>query len=180
MINYIISLVLGVCGGLLITILDYTPNYHSNIKVSYQDLLPRTKQQIDCLAQNIYFEAGREPYEGKVGVAMVTLHRVNAKPWPNTVCEVVQEKNARTCQFSWWCESHNKQKAIAGKYTPQEQKLYAKAEAVAVHVFMNYEELKKNDITKGSYFYHAEYVSPGWNYTRTTKIGQHIYYTKKL
>lgn len=178
--NYIISLVIGICFSILITVHDYIPNYHSNINVSYNDLLPKTKKQIDCLAQNIYFEAGREPYEGKVGVAMVTLHRVNAKPWPNTICEVVQEKKLNICQFSWWCESHNKQKAITKKYTPQEQKLYEKAEDVAVYVFMNYDELKKNDITKGSYFYHADYVSPGWKYTKTTKIGQHIYYTKTL
>jgi spore germination cell wall hydrolase CwlJ-like protein len=28
------------------------------IKVTYKDLSPKTKKQVECLAQNIYYEAG--------------------------------------------------------------------------------------------------------------------------
>ena len=31
------------------------------------------KQQVECLAQNIYYEAGYEPTQGQIAVAMVTL-----------------------------------------------------------------------------------------------------------
>lgn len=176
-----ILLLVVTCVIAIFGVLDSNYGFKTDsIEIKYEDLLPSYKKQVDCLAQNIYFEAGREPYEGKVGVAMVTLHRVNAGPWPNTVCGVVREKNASVCQFSWWCEVKNKQKALSGKYTHQERKLYSKAQEVALHVYMNYDYLKKHDVTKGSYFYHAKYVSPGWKYKKTTELGQHIFYTKNL
>ena len=31
--------------------------------------------QLNCLTRNIYYEAGHEPFEGKVAVAQVTLNR---------------------------------------------------------------------------------------------------------
>lgn len=175
-----ILIVLVLCFGIIWSSLD-TPINHNidTIKVSYEDILPTHRKQIQCLAENIYFEAGREPEEGKIAVAMVTLNRVNHQAWPDTICGVVREKNSRVCQFSWWCEPHNYKKAITKTYTPQEKKLYLKAKDVAVYVYTNYDELKKNDITKNSLFYHANYVSPGWNYKKTVTIGTHIFYTTK-
>mgnify|MGYP003324414285 CR=1 FL=1 len=41
-----------------------------------------------CLAQNIYFEAGNQPFIGRYAVANVTLNRVNDSQFPNTVCDV--------------------------------------------------------------------------------------------
>ena len=35
-----------------------------------------SSKDVDCLAHNIYYEAGNEPEEGKVAVAMVTINRV--------------------------------------------------------------------------------------------------------
>ena len=42
------------------------------IKASFETLTPKAKKQISCLAENIYFEAANEPYEGKIAVAFVT------------------------------------------------------------------------------------------------------------
>jgi spore germination cell wall hydrolase CwlJ-like protein len=148
----------------------------SSIKVSYDDLLPTTKRQVDCLAANIYFEAGHEPENGKIAVGMVTLNRVHSYKWPRTVCGVVKEKDSNVCQFSWWCEPRNKEKAIKAKYTRQEKLIYNKAKEIALYVYMNYEDLKDDDLTDGAQFYHADYVNPGWKLKRTTKIGRHIFY----
>jgi spore germination cell wall hydrolase CwlJ-like protein len=175
----ILLIVVAVCATSLFGVLNHEYNYHSNIQVSYDDMLPTTKKQIECLAENIYFEAGHEPEKGKVAVAMVTLNRVEHKSWPNTVCGVVQEKNSRVCQFSWWCEPHNKAKAVNRKYTHQERVIYNKAKEVALDVYINYDKLKENDVTHGAYFYHADYVSPGWRLTKTTKIGRHIFYNNR-
>ena len=46
------------------------------------------EQQLDCLAINIYREAGYEPFEGKVAVAQVTLNRVQAGVFGKDVCGV--------------------------------------------------------------------------------------------
>ena len=51
------------------------------------------EQQLDCLAINIYREAGYEPFEGKVAVAQVTLNRVQAGVFGKDVCGVVYQKN---------------------------------------------------------------------------------------
>jgi spore germination cell wall hydrolase CwlJ-like protein len=160
-----------------ITERDYRYDTDS-IKVKYEDLLPSIKQQVDCLAENIYFEAGREPELGKIAVAMVTLNRVEHKSWPSSVCGVVRERNTRVCQFSWWCESRNNKKAINNHYTPEEQVLYNKAKKVALDVYINYDKHKRNDVTQGAYFYHATYINPGWKLKKTTVIGQHIFYKK--
>ncbi len=41
-------------------------------KAYYNNLTEDTKKEIECLAENIYFEAGHEPDVGKVAVAFVT------------------------------------------------------------------------------------------------------------
>ena len=61
------------------------------------------KREIDCLAHNIYYEAGHEPTEGKIAVGLVTLNRMADWKFPKTVCAVVRQRVQGTCQFSWNC-----------------------------------------------------------------------------
>ena len=49
--------------------------------------------QLDCLARNIYHEAGYEPFEGKVAVAQVTINRAESGEFPSDICRVVYQKN---------------------------------------------------------------------------------------
>ena len=51
-------------------------SFDKTIDVEYSQLTPTAKRQVDCLAQNIYYEAGWEPEQGKVAVAMVTMNRL--------------------------------------------------------------------------------------------------------
>lgn len=48
------------------------------------------------MAAIIECEAGGEPYEGKVAVANVVLNRVNSNRFPNTILEVLYQKNQFT------------------------------------------------------------------------------------
>ena len=48
-------------------------------------------RQRTCLAQNIYFEAGNQPFSGKLAVANVVLNRVESSQFPDTICEVVKQ-----------------------------------------------------------------------------------------
>ena len=52
----------------------------------------RTKQ-LECLARNIYWESANQPFEGKVGVAQVTMTRVEDGRFGKDVCGVVYQKN---------------------------------------------------------------------------------------
>ena len=74
------------------------------LKVKYEDLNRTARQQVDCLAQNMYFESGWEPQAGQIAVAMVTINRQESGDFAPTICGVVKQKIASTCQFSWVCE----------------------------------------------------------------------------
>lgn len=127
-------------------------------------------KQLDCLARNIYWEAAREPFEGKVAVAQVTLNRVEDGRFGKDVCAVVYQKNVFyekiVCQFSWVCENTHKIKPVYPKY-------YEESEAVAKKVY--FEKFRLPSLNDALY-YHATYVNPKWRKEKITQIGQHIFY----
>ena len=133
----------------------------------------RTKE-LDCLTRNIYWEAASEPFEGKVGVAQVTLNRVESGKFASTVCGVVYQKNVFyekvVCQFSWFCETTH-------KIRPIHKPLWKESEEVAKKVLLEGFRLPS---LENALFYHADYVSPGWKLPRIEKIGRHIFYGERV
>jgi spore germination cell wall hydrolase CwlJ-like protein len=139
------------------------------LDVTYNQLTKETQKQVDCLADNIYHEAGFEPNDGKVAVALVTLNRMQDPRFPKDICGVVKQRTASVCQFSWFCH----------KVSIKNKDAYEQAKEVAVYVYANYEKI--DDPTAGALFYHADYVNPKWkNMVKTTQIGRHIFYYKTL
>ena len=132
--------------------------------------LKERERQLACLAQNIYWEAATEPFEGKVAVAQVTINRSQSGMFPNDICKVVYQKNflyeKTVCQFSWYCENNFKIK-------PVHPARYQESEAVARRVLL---EGFRLDSIKEALYYHADYVNPKWNKQRVAKIGKHIFY----
>jgi Cell Wall Hydrolase len=55
-------------------------------------------RDVDCLARNIFYEAGSESTEGKVAVGMVTINRAQDPRYPQNVCGVVRQKTVSTVQ----------------------------------------------------------------------------------
>ena len=149
--------------SLTIAVSSYQPT-EKYLNITYTMLTRDTQTQIDCLARNIYFEAGHEPAQGKVAVALVTLNRVNDSRFPKDICSVVKQKTKSTCQFSWFCSNPPMKNNTA----------YDASLQVALWVYANYEIL--DDITKGALYYHADYVNPRWKLEKTTIIGRHIFY----
>jgi spore germination cell wall hydrolase CwlJ-like protein len=138
------------------------------LDIHYSQLTPAAKQQVDCLADNIYYEAGFEPDDGKKAVALVTLNRVQDERFGKDICSVVKQRVKSTCQFSWYCEG---KKAIRNVF------VYNEAKKIALFVYANYENMR--DITNGALYYHADYVNPRWKLEKTTTIGRHIFYKEK-
>jgi spore germination cell wall hydrolase CwlJ-like protein len=132
--------------------------------------LKERERQLQCLTQNIYWEAASEPFEGKVAVAQVTLNRANHDQFPKDICQVVYQKNIFynkiICQFSWYCENNHKIKPV---YKP----LYEESEAVAKKVLL---EGFRLDGLKDAIYYHADYVNPKWRKEKIAVIGRHIFY----
>jgi len=130
--------------------------------------------EIQCLAENIYYEAASESFEGKLAVAQVTLNRVNSGKFPKTVCGVVKQKdeiNGRmVCQFSWFCGQVYSM--VRNPYQWEESVLVAKK---ALTSAVAHDTLYREK----AMFYHANYVKPNWNLPRITQIGNHIFYKER-
>lgn len=141
-------------------------------KAYYSFMSADAKTQVECLAQNIYYEAGYEPEKGQVAVAFVTLNRVKSGHFEDDICGVVKQKFKGVCQFTWYCENTTR------RLTGQAEMVYNDVRNLAVYVYANYDKLE--DPSKGALFYHADYVNPRWkNMVRLTTIGRHIFYNRK-
>jgi len=131
------------------------------------------ERQLDCLAMNIYREAGHENFEGKVAVAQVTMNRASHPSFPKDVCAVVFQKSVVIdrviCQFSWYCDTSH-------KVRPVNQSAYNESMAVAKKVLL---EGFRLDVMKEALYYHANYVNPGWPLEKIGSIGNHIFYKGK-
>jgi spore germination cell wall hydrolase CwlJ-like protein len=131
------------------------------------------ERQLECLAMNIYREAGHENFEGKVAVAQVTMNRASHPSFPKDVCAVVFQKSVIMdrviCQFSWYCDT-------AHKARPVNPKAYNESMAVAKKVLL---EGFRLDVMKEALYYHANYVNPRWNLEKIGSIGNHIFYKGK-
>ena len=128
------------------------------------------QKQLDCLARNIYHEAGYEPFEGKVAVAQVTINRAESGDFPSDICKVVYQKNIVyekvLCQFSWYCDSASLKKPMNGP-------VYTESMEVAKKVLL--EGFRLPSVKEALYF-HGDYINPGWKREKVAKIGRHIFY----
>lgn len=126
------------------------------------------EKQLKCLTDNIYFEAANQKEDGKKAVALVTLNRLNNESFPDTICEIVYQRNRYKCQFSWVCSSNRKIKYWDA---------YNKSKKIAEFIMINYNHIR--DITYGATFYHRNDIRPPWHnkkIRRTVIIGRHIFY----
>lgn len=160
--------------------LSLKPDYFSNITYSNEEL--------ECLALNIYFEAGVESTAGKLAVANVTLNRKNSSDYPNTICSVVKEGKhyhdkkvdkkyplRDRCQFSWYCDG------LVDK--PKKGRTWDTSLNVAEIALKKHYADILIDITDGSTHYHANWMEkyPSWAYTKKkmATIDRHIFYKSK-
>ena len=133
----------------------------------------RRTAELNCLAENVYYEARGEPLAGQYAVAEVTMNRVASPLFPHTVCEVVHAQQfdpivRRYIGAFSWTEVEPLLDAPYG-----DSWLRARAVASAV-----YDHRREKPVANGALYYHATYVSPTWAKTKTrvAKIGSHIFY----
>jgi hypothetical protein len=127
------------------------------------------EREIDCLALNIYFEARSESRLGKLAVAAVTLNRVVAPAFPDSVCAVVnqgEERGRHLCQFSWRCDGRADQ--------PRNLVAWEEARRIARLALSD----GVADPTGGALWYHADHVLPRWagEMMLQARIGHHLFY----
>ena len=144
-------------------------DYHS-LDVVLKGKLDR---ELKCLANNIYYEAGSEPFDGKVAVAIVSLNRAESGRFPDTICGVVSQKTVIAqkvvCQFSWFCTSkRNGPSSINDRWEESMQ--------VARMVLLDGYRVPA---LQGAMYFHAAHVRPGWKLPKVAKIGNHVFYADR-
>ena len=157
------------------------------------------REELKCMAENIYFEARHEPMAGKVAVGQVVLNRIKDERFPATICEVVKQGPHREswktkknpdlkpeerryyprknrCQFSWYCDG--KKDIIWATYMNGDviqENMTAWRDSIHVALFMMSGNMK-DDITNGAVFYYNPHIAnPAWGaiYKETIIIGNH-------
>lgn len=131
----------------------------------------RRAGDLECLAENVYFEARGEPLDGQYAVAEVTVNRTRAANFPHTICQVVHEmrwdagRRRYVADFSW---------TELGALTPEDGAAWRVAMTVATAV---YDDLRE-PLVPGALFYHAASISPGWARGKKAiaTIGNHVFY----
>lgn len=128
----------------------------------------KSRAEIDCLAEAVYYEARSESTAGQMAVAEVVLNRVADSRYPNSVCEVVYQGEYRStgCQFTFTCDG-SKRREPRGRS-------WDRSRAVALHVSLGLARERTGNATH----YHTYYVDPYWSagLVETRTIGSHIFY----
>jgi len=132
------------------------------------------ERQLQCMADNVYYEAAGESAEGKIAVAQVVMNRVESGDFPKDPCQVIYQRNVFlekvVCQFSWYCDT-------ATKKRPVNSELWDESYEAAKMVLMEGFRLPS---LKNALYYHADYVNPQWKKKEeVAKIGRHIFYKKE-
>lgn len=142
-----------------------------DIPAPIKNLVSVDAKQLNCMAKNIFYEAGGESIKGQAAVARVVLNRV-AHGFGKTPCAVIyqttQTENGKVCQFSWVCE---------GKGEPNKNNYRFKvAQQIAFDTMVHN---KYNDVVpKSMLFFHNLTVTPLLPYAEAVRIGNHIFYSR--
>lgn len=127
--------------------------------------------ELTCLAENIYYEARGEPLDGQYAVAEVTMNRVRAKAFPDSVCEVVHEqrwdaRRRRNVGAFAWTELDSLRRPSGTAWR--------QARDVATAVY----DGEHAPRMPNALYYHAKYIKPSWARPtrRVATIGSHVFY----
>lgn len=121
-----------------------------------------------CLAEALYFEARGETIKGQFAVAEVIKNRVRSDRFPGSFCAVINQGTGRKyqCQFTYTCDGRAE--------VIREPGSFARVGKIARATLAG----KVPALTDGATFYHTTAVKPRWAsvFTRTAKIGVHLFY----
>ncbi|MCX7592424.1 MAG: cell wall hydrolase [Fischerella sp.] len=154
-------------------------------------------QEIQCLAENIYYEARGESLLGKIAVAQVTINRAYNHRWPSSVCKVVYQehtverreaahvfetneqefvlqepaKSVRVCQFSWVCDP-NRPAILTNSSEWRDSIQIARS-------LLSIDRSLVEDITNGATFFHTKDLGRVWpNLKKVAVIDNHVFYRR--
>ena len=162
------------------------------------------QSDLECLARNIYYEAGSESEEGKVAVGLVTINRSNNGDFPSSICGVVNQRTVLSVPREV-TQTRTVTEGMVFKKTRQVKERVTVWTNRAVCQFSwrceNVHKIKNSDerwsaslevareLLDGGYedlrykyrdalYFHARHVKPAWakQKVRIERIGGHIFY----
>jgi spore germination cell wall hydrolase CwlJ-like protein len=206
--SFLLSVVIAVCSTVVVA---EEVSYRDQIVDQANRFVERTvniiatpflsDKDVDCLARNIFYEAGSEPIEGKVAVGMVTINRTQDERYPQSVCGVVRQRTVVTVPQrvtevktvkpniftppkqvvetrTTWVQKVVYQFSWVGQRNirireddPRWIESRAVAEELARGGYENWQEKYADAMN-----FHAVYVNPGWKLKRIGRVGNHIFY----
>ena len=149
---------------------DYTPMvYHYNdtnrrlyqetniISEISEDVTDR--EELLCMAINIYHEARGSTTEDQIAVAEVVKNRTADWRWPDTVCDVVWDNK----QFSW---THDGLSDM-----PREDRAWETSQYIA---WLSLNNMVENPVGNANH-YHTTEINPYWSVSARQQVGSHFY-----
>ena len=131
----------------------------------------RREAELNCLAENVYYESRGEPLDGQFAVAEVTMNRVASSLFPKSVCEVVHEKR--------W-DVRRKRDVGAFSWTEIDSlgQPHGAAWQQAIDVATAVYDGTHEPTVPNALYYHARYIKPRWAKPnrRVATIGSHVFY----
>lgn len=128
------------------------------------------EKELDCLANNIYYESRNQSDLGMLAVGLVTLTRVESHRWSDTVCGVVYENK----QFTWTWDGKQSKAAWARAHADRLKYLQSLnlASRILYGDFDNMREMFNAN------HYHTTKVRPSWTakMERLAVIDDHVFY----
>ncbi|MEM9967761.1 MAG: cell wall hydrolase [Pseudomonadota bacterium] len=146
------------------------PKSEAQFSRAWVDAQPEIKgsKQWRCLAEALYFEARGETVKGQFAVAEVIMNRVKSARFPDTLCGVIHQGTGQRfqCQFTYTCDGRAE--------VISEPEAFARVGKVAQMTM----DGRVPALTGGATHYHTTAVRPRWSrvYTRTARIGDHLFY----
>lgn len=134
--------------------------------------IPIPKNDLQCMAENIFYEAATESFAGKLAVGHVVLNRVRTRGYPDTICGVIYDGSQYgSCQFSWICDQNRRS-------IDKSSKFWQDSLNAAETILSNKNSV---DFTGGATSYHADYVKPDWSKSLqfVAKIDRHLFYVPR-
>jgi spore germination cell wall hydrolase CwlJ-like protein len=138
-------------------------------EISESSSAPKNSSKSDLywMAMNIYYEAGSEPFIGKIAVGAVTLNRLNDKRFPKNIRDVVTEPQ----QFSWY----NSKTANTPPTNNQRWRESYEAAKLLLTSKLSSDIIK---LLEGATHFHAINIKPDWvkNVRKVATIEGHVFY----
>ena len=142
--------------------------------ISYQIKADELQEQLECMAEAIYFEARSESLMAQIAVGIVIKNRVESDKFPDDYCSVVHQGVKRKgnmvkhqCAFSYYCDGKSEK--------IYNDRAYFEAMDAAMLVMLEGATIKK---IREATHYHAIYVKPSWarKLTYLGTVGLHKFY----